>query len=247
LKQRRNLARRALAFRTKKFVAVSKDLYAWLQTTVRVPQNKLVFIPNGVDTERFRPGRDLALRRECGIADDEFVVGTIGRLDPIKNHLGLINGVGRLTHLQQKVRLVIVGDGPMRSQVEDAIRAFDGPHRPHLLGHREDVDRIYRMFDAFALNSFGEGMSNTLLEAMASGLPIICTAVGGNVELVAHRERGMLVPPGDDAAIAQAILEYSATPDLRALHGTTARQYIESNFSLDQMVRRYVALYESVA
>src|SRR5205085_362362 len=128
--QRRNLARRALAFRTKKFVAVSKDLYDWLQSTVRIPKDKLVFIPNGVNTERFHPGRDVELRKEIGIAEDEFVLGTIGRLDPIKNHVGLINSIRLLQNRGQRVRLVIVGDGPERMKVQESLRTFDGPVRP---------------------------------------------------------------------------------------------------------------------
>jgi sugar transferase (PEP-CTERM/EpsH1 system associated) len=245
LKQRRNVARRLLAFRAKKFVTVSKDMYTWLQSTVSIPQEKLTLIPNGVDTARFRPGRDLELRRELGIAEDEFVVGTIGRLDPIKNHVGLIESVGLLRN-DGKVRLVIVGDGPERGRVEDALRKFGGDLRPLLLGYRADVERLYRTFDAFALNSFAEGMSNTLLEAMSSGLPIICTGVGGNVELVAHRRTGMIVQSGDNQGLADAIREYAADEDLRSLHGDNARRFIVQNFSLEKMVQRYVALYESV-
>src|SRR5207244_371839 len=104
--RRRNLARRAMAFRAKNVVAVSKDLYHWLKLTVRIPERKLVFIPNGVDTDRFRPERDVTLRRGWGIGDDEFVVGAIGRLDPIKNYEGLIAAVASLNTAGFKVRLV---------------------------------------------------------------------------------------------------------------------------------------------
>ena len=244
---RRNFARRTLAFRAKKFVAVSKDLHNWLQVTVRVPENKLVFIPNGVDTERFCPGRDLALRRELGIADDEFVVGTIGRLDPIKNHEGLINAVRVLNNSNLKVRLVIVGEGPNQSNIETTLRSPDFSPRPLLLGARLNVERLYKIFDTFVLNSFAEGMSNTLLEGMASGLPIICTAVGGNVELVADHQRGILVRPGDDAALAEALHVYMNSADTCAAHANNARMFIMQHFSLERMIDRYVSLYESVA
>ena len=115
---RRNLARRLLAFRAKQYVAVSRDLYTWLKQTVGIPERKLTFIPNGVDTDRFQPMRDMEKRLELGIAGDEFVVGTISRLDPIKNHEGLINAVRRLQNKSLKVRLVIAGDGPNRSNLE---------------------------------------------------------------------------------------------------------------------------------
>src|SRR5207244_1869714 len=206
----------------------------------------LVFIPNGVDTDRFCPGRDSTVRREWGIADDEFVIGAVGRLDPIKNHEGLLTALRSLSRRGRKVRLVIVGDGPNRSKIESLLRAQITP-QPLLLDTRTDVERLYGSFDLFVLNSFGEGMSNTLLEAMATGLPVVCTSVGGNVELVADRQRGVLVRPGDDVALADAIAEYIDSPEECTAHGNNARSFVAQHFSLKQMIDRYVALYESAA
>src|SRR5262245_45359771 len=163
---RRNLTRRLLAFRAIKFVAVSKDLCTWLKQIVHIPISKLEFIPNGVDTERFLPGRDLDLRAELGIGQDEFVVGTIGRLDPVKNHEGLIHAVQILQERGHPVRLVIVGDGPLRRDIERSVQTALRTPQALLLGYRGDVEQLYRAFDSFVLNSFAEGMSNTLLEAM---------------------------------------------------------------------------------
>jgi sugar transferase (PEP-CTERM/EpsH1 system associated) len=244
---RRNLTRRLSAIRAQKYVAVSKDLYGWLNRTVRVPERKLALIPNGVDTERFCKGDDPELRAELGIERDEFVVGTVGRLDPIKNHEGLIDAIALLKSKGQRVRLVIVGEGPNRPRVERGLRAASLDPRPLLLGYRADVERLYHVFDVFVLNSFAEGMSNTLLEAMSSSLPIICTAVGGNVDLVADRQRGMLVRPGDDAALAEALNDYINLPTVRATHAHNARQFIVENYALGRMIDSYVALYESVA
>jgi sugar transferase (PEP-CTERM/EpsH1 system associated) len=244
--RRRNLARRAVAFRANKFVAVSTDLYRWLKVTVRVPEKKLVCIPNGVDTDRFRPGRNLELRRSWGVADDEFVVGAVGRLDPIKNHRGLLVAVRSLNAKGHRVRLVIAGDGPERSKIESFLRPPFAP-QPLLLGARADVDQLYRTFDLFVLNSFAEGMSNTLLEAMATGLPAACTAVAGNMELVIDGKRGTLVRPGDDFALAETISKYIGSPEMRAAHGHNARAFIVEHFSLERMIRQYVSLYESAA
>src|SRR5262249_8098339 len=156
-------------FRASKFVAVSRDLYGWLGQTVQIPKRKLAFIPNGVDTQRFSPGRDAKLRAELGIGQDELVIGTIGRLDPVKNHEGLIRAVQLLQRMGCPARLVIVGDGPLRGKVEECRRNAAGLRpEPLILGYRSDVERLYRVFDTFVLNSFAEGMSNTLLEAMAS-------------------------------------------------------------------------------
>src|SRR5436853_6798080 len=234
--RRRNLARRAMAFRTSKFIAVSRDLYRWLKGTVRIPEEKLLCIPNGVDTDRFRPGRNLQLRRSWGIAEEEFIVGAVGRLDPIKNHAGLVSAVRSLQLTGYKVRLVIAGDGPERVKIEKLL-ASSFVQRPILLGARSDVAELYRAFDLFVLNSFAEGMSNTLLEAMASGLPTVCTAVGGNIELVANRERGILVAPGDDHALEQAIRGYMTSPEIGRIHGANASRFVGQYFSLDQMIQ----------
>jgi sugar transferase (PEP-CTERM/EpsH1 system associated) len=244
--RRRNLARRAMAFRASKFIAVSKDLYRWLKTTVRVPERKLEWIPNGVDTDRFHPGRNIQLRRDWGISDHEFVIGSIGRLDPIKNHQGLLRAVRSLQLRGHKVRVVIAGDGPERANIEKEWSSSAGA-KPILLGARRDVDELYRAVDLFALNSFGEGMSNTLLEAMASGLPTVCTAVGGNLELVTDGQHGILVRAGDDVALADAIDKYVSSPEMRVAHGQQARTFVTDHFSLQQMIHRYVALYESAA
>jgi len=244
--RRRNLARRAMAFRTSKFIAVSKDLYRWLKGTVRIPEKKLLCIPNGVDTNRFRPGRNLELRRSWGIGDHEFVVGAVGRLDPIKNHVGLITAIRSLQVRGYKVRLVLAGDGSERLKIEKLLSS-SFTEKPILLGARSDVEELYRAFDLFVLNSFAEGMSNTLLEAMASGLPAVCTAVGGNVETVTDGQSGMIIKPNDDLALAEAIRHYLSSPGMRIAHGHTARARIINQFSLEQMVDKYISLYESAA
>ncbi len=243
---RRNLARRLLAFRAKKFVAVSKDLYSWLKHTVRIPADKLAFIPNGVDTDRFSPGRDLALREELGIGENEFVVGTIGRLDPVKNHLGLIRAVQLLQSDGHRVRLVIVGDGPLRSDIEQCVEEWSLGPKPLVLGYRPDVERFYRMFDSFVLNSFAEGMSNTLLEAMSSGLPIVCTAVGGNVELVADGVRGILVSAGEFKDLAAAIKTLISSRPTCDRFAARSRQFAVRESSIKSMIERYTRLYESL-
>jgi sugar transferase (PEP-CTERM/EpsH1 system associated) len=242
----RNLARRTLAFRTKKVIAVSRDLYRWLKDIVRLPERKLVFIPNGVDTDRFHPGKNAPLRREFGIDENEFVIGTISRLERIKNHAGLIRAVQRINQGAQKVRLMIVGDGPDRPYIEQLVRSYPTTPAPILAGYTADAASYYRLFDAFALNSVAEGMSNTLLEAMSSGLPTVCTAVGGNPELIANDRRGILVGSGADSELEAAISEYAESPQLRAVHGANARQFVQDHFSLREMVQRYVGLYETV-
>jgi sugar transferase (PEP-CTERM/EpsH1 system associated) len=247
LNPKRRLVRRALALRARKVVAVSQDLCRWLRVDVGVRPAKLVCIPNGVDTERFRPGRDTAIRQELGVGDEEFVAGFVGRLDPIKNLEGFITSVRLLNRDGLKVRLVIAGNGPERARLENSFKAVSLDPRPLLIGQRPDADRLYRMFDVFVLNSIAEGMSNALLEAMASGLPVICTAVGGNIELVEHNFSGLLIPPNDPAALAGAIRHCAGSRELRERYGAHAREAADNRFSLDGMIQRYASLYESVA
>jgi sugar transferase (PEP-CTERM/EpsH1 system associated) len=244
---RRNIARRLLAFRAKKYVAVSKDLYSWLKQTVRIPIRKLALIPNGVDTERFSPRRDSMLRNELGIGEKEFVVGTVGRLDPVKNHQGLIRAVQLLQKGGSPVRLIIVGDGPLRQNIENHLRESQLAPKAIMLGYQRDVERYYPVFDAFVLNSLAEGMSNTLLEALASGLPIVCTAVGGNVELVADQRHGLVVLPGDHNALAAALRQFIDSPSGRERFADNARNFVVQNFSISRMIERYTELYDSVA
>ncbi len=142
---------------------------------------------------------------------------------------------------------MIVGDGPERSKIEQHAAMAALKPEPLLLGYRRDVERFYRMFDVFVLNSFGEGMSNTLLEAMASRLPIICTDVGDNAELIADRQRGIVIEPGNVPALADAIAQYVHCPDRSVAYADNAQRFAAENFSLRQMVNQYVAMYESVS
>ncbi len=245
LNRKRNMLRRFFRFRVSRYVAVSADLHRWLHETVRIPVRKLVCIPNGVDSDRFQPVQNSALRKELGIGNHEFVVGTIGRLDPVKNHLGLIQAVEQLNRSGAPVRLIIVGDGPERRNLEERVGRCQSEPRPILAGYRSDVAAFYGVFDAFALNSHAEGMSNTLLEAMSSGLAVVCTAVGGNVELVLDGVRGSTIPANDDDALIRRIQDYRLSSHLRLEHGRNAREFIQRQFSLKAMIQNYLELYQS--
>jgi sugar transferase (PEP-CTERM/EpsH1 system associated) len=245
--RRRNLAMKLSSPRVKKFIAVSRDLHRWLSNRVRIPERKLILIPNGVDTNRFQPSRSPWLKQQLGIAAGEFVVGCVGRLDSIKNHEGLVRAVHLLNLQGAKVRLVIVGDGPNRSKLEVALKETNLIPTPILAGNQLQVDSYYGLFDVFVQNSFAEGMSNTLLEAMAAGLPVICTATGGNIELITHDVNGTYVQVGDDRSLAERIKHYKVSQPLRRCHGARARASVIQNFSLQVMVSRYVDLYEAAA
>jgi sugar transferase (PEP-CTERM/EpsH1 system associated) len=244
--RRRNMLRRLLAFRASRFITVSQNLYDWLHHCVGISESKLLFIPNGVDTDLFHPNRDEHLRRELGIAESEFVVGTISRLDPIKNHEGIIDAVRILNRDGMNVRLIMVGDGPNRRSLEEKLADWNSGPRPVLMGYRSDANRMYGLFDTFVLNSHAEGMSNTLLEAMSCALPVVCTPVGGNIELVADGKTGQYASVADSGDLACKIKGYQLDPALRHSHGIAARAFILEHHSLDKMVSRYISLYESL-
>lgn len=243
---RRNVCRRLFSPRIKKYIAVSADLEFWLSKKVRIPNNKIVLIPNGVDTERFRPHRDPLLRKELGIAENAFVVGTIGRLDPVKNHAGLIRSFTELARTSRNVRLVIVGDGPEKVTLKALIRSLGVDSLVVIPGYRSDTERFYNIFDVFVLNSFAEGMSNTILEAMSSGLPVICTRLNSNTELVQDGVTGCLLPAGGERELAEALSMYKNSPELHDNAGLNAREVILKSFSVSRMLNQYMDLYMSL-
>lgn len=245
MNRKRNLFRRVAGLRVDRFVAVSSDLYEWLWKTVKIPVNKLTLIHNGVDTEKFAPSPTSGLKADLGIAPDEFVVGTVARLDPVKDHEGMIEAVRILNLSGEKVRLVIVGDGPNRAAIEKVLDGWTAGPIPILTGYRNDTSRLYGAFDIFLLTSHAEGMSNTLLEAMSSGLPVICTPVGANVELVKDGETGSFVAPSSPTDLAKKIERYQQSSELRHRHGDRARRFVVEHFSLARMINRYIELYES--
>jgi sugar transferase (PEP-CTERM/EpsH1 system associated) len=239
---RRRLGRRALGPLVTQFVTVSLDLGRWLVEDVGVPAHKVVSICNGVDTKRFAPGAREAARGALGIGAEGFVVGTVARLDPVKDQVGLIRAFNQVVS-DPRALLVIGGDGAARPEIEGAISALGLEGRVRLLGERNDVPQVLAAFDVFVLCSVGEGISNTILEAMATGLPVIATRVGGNPELVVDEVTGLLVEPRQPDRLAAAMRRYLEDPELMARHGRAARERATSQFSLDRMVGAYADLY----
>ena len=231
------------------YTAVSRDLERYLREEIRVPAGKITQVYNGVDTDLFHPaksGRE-PLPQPDFASSNAFVIGAVGRMQAVKDPLNLAHAFIRLLRMLpagRPVRLVMVGDGPLRAQVAEVLDASGAGEFAWLPGERDDVARIMRGLDLFVLPSLGEGISNTVLEAMASGLPVIATAVGGNSELVDGARTGCLVPRADPAAMANAMLRYYNDPEECRRQGKEARAIVESRFSMSAMVGSYLALYE---
>lgn len=250
LNRKHNLLRRLLAKVIDRYVPVSADLARWLETTVRLPARKVETIINGVDTERFHAGAPVHPAAAAWRADGAFVIGAVGRLQDVKNHAGLIDAFARLRARipDQKLRLVLVGDGPLRARLEAQAAASGGAVGPNadivFAGAHADVAAVLGGFSLFALPSIAEGTPVTLLEAMASELPVVASRVGGIPEVVTDGANGTLVPAGDPEALAQALAAYVRNPSLAAAHGRAARERIEHSYSMAAMLGAYLGLYD---
>jgi len=243
---RRNRLRRLLAPLVDRFVTVSFDLRRWLIEIVGLPEWKILTIHNGVDTTRFSDNGWEAGRRALGLAREAVAVGTVGRLDPVKDQMSLLNAFASVADGPPPRILMIVGDGPCRASLETRACRPDLAGRVRFFGERGDVPVLLRGLNVFVLPSIAEGISNTLLEAMATGLPVVATRTGGNPELIEDGMTGTLVPVGDPDAMAGAIEAYVRDPHLRARHGQAARRRAVERFDLGRMVEGYRDLYLSL-
>ena len=239
-----------------RFIALSKDLELWLINEVNISPQKIVQLYNGVDTQRFQPKNNRLPDPErfpTGFLDsDSYIIGTIGRLEPVKDQLTLLRAFLQLRQSGEKYwnrcRLVLLGDGPLRSKVEQLMAQIDEQSRNKvwIAGSRNDIPEILRNFDIFVLPSLAEGISNTILEAMASGVPVVATRVGGNQELVQDGVTGHLVSAENPDEMATALLSYLDNPEHRQAHGQAGRIRAEEFFSLNVMIQRYQAVYDDL-
>ena len=244
-----NLLRRTVRRLTHHYIAVSQDLAQWLKNTVHVPESRLHQIYNGVDTVKFSPGPRPSLLAPEFLANATCVIGSIGRMAKVKDYPTLVRAFIQLCQTRSDaagLRLVIVGGGPVQAECQALIDAAGLSSQAHFPGDRSDTPDWLRSFDLFVLPSLGEGISNTILEAQSSGLPVISTAVGGTPELVEAGHNGALFKPGDINALTRLLGEYIDTPERRQTEGRNARARIEARFSWPKAAAAYQAVYESL-
>lgn len=234
------------------YIALSRDLESYLETKVGVPSQRITQIYNGVNCHDFRPASgERELLPETDFAPKgTVVIGTVGRMQPVKDQVNLtrafIHLVAILPQEKSRLRLVMVGDGSLRAECEALLTQAGLRHLAWLPGARDDVAALMRGMDIFVLPSLAEGISNTILEAMASGLPIIATAVGGNPELVEDGVTGRLVPAANPIALAEAIKPYVIDGELARHHGHANRRTAQARFSMEAMVNSYMQVYDRV-
>jgi sugar transferase (PEP-CTERM/EpsH1 system associated) len=233
------------------YVALSEDLADYLVHRIGMPAAKVSQIYNGVDSRRFVPRAGEERPTVAGFPFSDaglFVIGTVGRMQAVKAQTLLAQAfvlmLKRQPALRHRLRLVMVGDGPLRAEVQSLLRAGNAAELAWLPGERADVAELMQLMDAFVLPSLAEGVSNTILEAMASGLPVIATAVGANAELVQHGVTGVIVPSGDAGAMAEAIVHQVKNPESSRAMGRAARDAAVQRFSIAAMAANYQGLYD---
>ena len=242
-KKRKFIRKLVLSTMVDKIVTVSKNLKKRLINEIKIKPEKIIHIPNGVDTNKFNIYKKEFTRKKFGFKKGEFIIGIVARLDPIKNHKTLISAFKEIVTIHPNTNLAIVGDGSLRNKLENQTYKLGIKDKVIFMGERNDVPEILKTFDVFVLPSLNEGMSNTILEAMATGIPVIASNVGGNPELVIDGRTGFLFPSNDVESLVQKIKTYILHPELKQKHGYNARKRVEEKFSLNQMVRRYEELY----
>lgn len=210
---------------------------------------KIAVIHNGVDSDQFfsdSATRD-RVRKELGLSADDLCIGCVGNLFPIKDHRTLLKAVAEMAHRSTKWRLLMIGEGPELARLQQFVDAHPiWREQVSFLGASQRVPELLNAMDVYVLPSLSEGISNSLLEAMATGVPVIATATGGNPEVIVDGESGLLFPCQDHAKLAHHLLQLQAEQHLRIQLGRQAVRRVRQEFSIESMINSYTDLYKSV-
>jgi sugar transferase (PEP-CTERM/EpsH1 system associated) len=239
----KRMVKRTLGRRVERIVTVCQSIAdEWVG--YGLPKDKVQCIPNGVDTGRFHPRENAReFRKECGLPESAFLVGSIGRLDELKNYDVLVAALGQLKDSFPDAHLAVLGDGPRKDRLKAMAEELGIANRVHLLGFRNHPESFLAALDIFALPSKYEGMSNVVLEAMSSGLPVVCADLPSHREVFSPGLDGEIVSPSTAELWAQMVCElYRESERMRAL-GVAARAKVIGTFSIEKMVRDYDRLY----
>jgi sugar transferase (PEP-CTERM/EpsH1 system associated) len=243
--RRLRIFERWLSLWARMLIADSADVAQMLLEKQNIAPDKVVTILNGIDVQRFAACDPMDYRRELGVNREQLLLGTVGRLVPVKNQALLLRAFARFQQSVVDSQLVLVGEGPERTALQELAQDLKISDRVHFTGGRRDVPRILAALDIFVLPSFSEGLSLTLLEAMAAGKPVIATRVGGNPEVIKDGYNGLLVTSDHVEELLAALLRLAGRSGLPAPElGANARRTVVEKFSLDAMVQEYVAIYD---
>jgi len=229
-------------------LTVSEDLKREILDKFSLKKDNFRPIINGVDTERFSINTEAStrLRNELGLSESVMVIGSVGRLVKVKNYKSLLSAFAQLNSSLSNVHLVLAGDGPERAHLEEQILKHGLSKKVHLLGRRDDIPQIMNLLDIFILPSFSEGLSNTLLEAMSCGTPVVACDVGGNKEIIRQDITGFLYESNNVNDLCSILSELSRDKDRIIRLSKQSREHILANYSLNRMVTNYESTYKEL-
>lgn len=227
------------------FTAVSQRTLDFAEEREGVKRRRTAVVPNGIDPSEWNVAREEA-RARLGLQPEDFVVASVGRLHEQKGYEYLLSAVRHLLQDLPGAIFLIAGYGPLEEQLKARSRELGVASNVRFMGYRRDVPDILGACDLYVLPSLWEGMSNAVLEAMAAGRPIIATSVDGNIEQIANGKTGILVPPRNSKALAEAILRLYRDPQLASRMAQSAKEKVEGDFSLRAMTSAYIAMYRSL-
>ena len=232
------------------YVALSTEAVGYLTDKINISENKIRHICNGVDVDVFYPDKNRALLPAGFASDNSLIFGTVGRLAQVKNQTLLVAAFLSLwqqqVQLQDKLKLVIIGDGILLSTLKAMVATVGAEKCVWFAGRRDNIAQLMQQLDVFVLPSLAEGISNTLLEAMASGLPYIATNVGGNTDLVLpEHANSHIVNTNNVQQLVKAMLHYTQNPEKLIKDSQLVREHCHKNFSLSVMVASYHQLYQN--
>lgn len=230
------------------FASVSQSGRRQLMEQMGIPSRRITVVRNGVKLATFAPceaSERIRVRRRMGIGENAFVVGSVGSLTPVKGYSTLIDATARALENVPNLHLVLIGSGPLKPTLQAQATTLGISHRVHLTGWSDAVPEGLNCLDTYVCSSVSEAMNNALLQALAVGIPIIATDAGDNPTIVRDGREGLIVPVGDAAALAQAMLTLAADPELRCRLAVAARVRA-GHFAFTRTVQAYEDLYEGV-
>lgn len=230
---------------SKKIIANSNAVKEFVIQQEKISPSKIEVILNGIDLNSFHKSKEVFdLRKEFGLSKDHFIIGTIGTISEKKGQRYLIKAAREILNVFSQSRFIFVGNGPLENELRKLTNTLSLSDKVVFTGLRQDVTAILSMIDIFCLPSIYESCPNVILEAMACGLPVVATNVGGVSEIVINEEIGTLVPSKDPEAIAKAIIKLLRHEGLREKMVQQGRKIVEQKFSLERMVSDYHNFYE---
>jgi glycosyltransferase involved in cell wall biosynthesis len=235
---------RMLAAKVDGFISVSDDVRVSIVRQLGPVQNKIFTIHNGVDVKRYgHPGCKRALCQQLGIESDSVLMATIGRLTEQKGHRYLIDAAARVVPHYPNTHWLFVGDGELRDELQNQVRHAKLTENVHFLGQRRDIPELLAAIDVFVLPSLWEGLSIALLEAMASSRAIVATSVSGTTHAMIPNKTGLIVPPRDVQALADATVQLLSDPARARAMGRAAKRHVERHYSAQKQAEEHLALY----